>query len=205
LIGRMISEPSLSPRSRFLDPAGSGARLFAAATISIMSYFKNAPYVVMIGLIPLIATMAGCGGEQATRQSIKDARARWDKAGIRNYDFEWECTGPSQSHYVVSVRDGQVRSVEGIAADGKRFAAKPADTTLYSVDGLFTTVAEELAQLDTDTPFGQPKGTEAVLRFTTDPTDGYLKTYRRDVMGAPRALTIDVVRFTRVEPGASTK
>ena len=63
-------------------------------------------------------------------------------------------------------------------------------------------MADELALLDTDKPFGQPKGTTAVLRFTTDPTFGYLRTYRRDVMGAPSALAIDVLRFTPVAPRA---
>jgi len=106
---------------------------------------------------------------------------------VRDYDLEWESTGLSRSHYLVKVRGGHVQNVEGVKLDGTHIALKPADTSLYSVDGLFTIVADELALLDTDKPFGQPKGTTAVLRFTTDPTFGYLRTYRRDVMGAPSA------------------
>ena len=108
-----------------------------------MSDSKHTRRLVMIAVI---AAISGCGGEPATPQSIKAARALWDKERIRNYDFEWECSGLSRSHYFVAVRDGQVRSVEVIAPDGKRYPAKPADTTLYSVNGLFTTVDEELAQ-----------------------------------------------------------
>ena len=149
-----------------------------------------------------LAALAGCGGQEVTRQSLQDARARWTKSGLRNYDLEWQATGPRDSHYAVTVRDGQVQKVEGFKPDGSRIPLKPADTKLYSVDGLFTVVADELAICDTEQPFGQPKGTKAVLRFTTDPTLGYLKSYRRDVIGAPRALAIDVLRFTPVDPGA---
>jgi hypothetical protein len=171
-----------------------------------MSHVTNRSSLVIIAFLSLIAPLSGCGGgEDVTRQAIKEARARWDKGGIRNYDLEWETTGPAQGHYAVTVRSGEVRSVEGVGSDGKRFPLKPVETKLYSVDGLFTVVADELAILDTERPFGLPKGSQAVLRFTTDPTLGYLKSYRRDVMGAPRALTIDVVRFTPVEPGATTK
>jgi hypothetical protein len=56
-------------------------------------------------------------------------------------------------------------------------------------------IDEELAQLDTRAPFGQPKGTKAVLRFAPDPELGYPRSYRRDVLGTPLALAIDVIRL----------
>ena len=62
------------------------------------------------------------------------------------------------------------------------------------------TIADELAQLGTSTPFGQPKGTKSVLRFTPDPELGYPRRYRRDVLGTPLALAIDVIRFEPSPP-----
>ena len=153
-----------------------------------------------------VVTLSGCGrGQEVTRASIQEARGRWKKAGVKNYDLEWESTGLSRSHYLVKVRGGQVENVEGVKPDGSHIPLKPVDTSLYSIDGLFTIVADELALLDTPTPFGQPKGTTAVLRFTTDSKYGYLSSYRRDVMGAPSALAIDVLRFTPVQPRPEPK
>ena len=72
---------------------------------------------------------------------------------------------------------------------------RPAEPEYYGIDGLFLTIEEELAQLQTATPFGQAKGTKAVLRFTPDPQLGYPRSYRRDVLGTPQVLAIDVTRF----------
>jgi hypothetical protein len=142
-------------------------------------------------------TVAGCaGGEDVTGESIGAARARWAKAEVRDYDIEWESSGLSSSHYVVAVRNGQVRTIEGIAPDGRRFPVKPPEPRFYGVEGLFMIIADELAQLETETPFGKPKGTKAVLRFRPDAVLGYPKSYRRDVLGSPMTLPIDVIRFT---------
>ncbi|MCA1684490.1 MAG: hypothetical protein LC745_00590, partial [Planctomycetia bacterium] len=96
------------------------------------------------------------------------------------------------------VRRGRVESVETVGPDGRRFPVKPAEPKYYGVDGLFLTIADDLAQLDQPAPFGQPRGSKAVLRFSTDARYGYPRHYRRDVLGAPAALAIDVVRFTPV-------
>src|SRR5262249_47666670 len=65
----------------------------------------------------------------------------------------------------------------------------------FGVDGLFTTIADELAQLKMDRPFGQPKGTKVVMRFTPDPKLGYPRSYRRDVLGTAQGVAIDVIRL----------
>jgi hypothetical protein len=149
----------------------------------------------------LALALAGCaGGEDVTTQSIRAARARWDRAKFRNYDLEWTSSGLSNAHYVVSVRDGRVTLIESLASSGRRGVVKPAEPEFYGVDGLFTIMDDELAQLDQPTPFGHPKGTKAVLRFSPDPKLGYPRNYRRDVMGAPMALVIDVVRLTPIAP-----
>ena len=150
-------------------------------------------------LLGALFALAGCaGGEDVTTRSISEARQRWDRAGIRNYDLEWTSTGLSRAHYVVAVRDGEVRSITSILADGRSMAVHPAEPKFYGVEGLFMIIGDELAQLQTRAPFGQPKGTKAVLRFTPDPELGYPRRYRRDVLGTPLALAIDVVRFDAV-------
>jgi hypothetical protein len=73
---------------------------------------------------------------------------------------------------------------------------------MYSVDGLFTTIKDEIAQLDQPSPFGQPKGTSAILKFTPDPDLGYPKGYRRDVLGTPKGVSIDVLKLDRDPPPA---
>jgi len=141
--------------------------------------------------------VAGCSGGQAvTPQSIADARKVWEQTGIRDYDLEWTVTGMNNAHYLVTVRKGTVRKIESIAPDGRRFEVHPAEVRFYSIDGLFTTIADELAQLKMDRPFGQPPGTKVVMRFTPDPKLGYPRSYRRDVLGTTQGLAIDVIRLT---------
>jgi hypothetical protein len=152
----------------------------------------------------LALTLTGCaGGEEVTARSLAAARQRWDRAGIRDYDLEWTSSGLGHGHYLVTVRDGQVTAIESILAGGKRMAVHTAEPRFYGVEGLFTIIADELALLETSTPFGQPKGTKAVLRFEPDPTLGYPLRYRRDVLGTPVALAIDVVRFAPATRPAS--
>lgn len=131
-----------------------------------------------------------------TAESIARARRLWTKAGVRDYDLEWTSSaGSNQSHYRVSVRGGQVRSVDSILPDGRTIAARTAEPRYYGVEGLFMIIADELAQRRNPEPFGRPKGTKAILRFTPDPKLGYPTSYRRDVLGSPLPLAIDVIRF----------
>jgi hypothetical protein len=152
-------------------------------------------------LLGLSLALAGCaGGVDVTDQSIAEARQRWERAGIHNYNLEWTSSGLSRAHYLVTVRDDQVRSITSLLPDGKKLEVHPAEPRFYGVEGLFMIIGDELAQLRTKAPFGQPKGTKAVLRFTADSELGYPRRYRRDVLGTPLALAIDVIRFQR-EPG----
>jgi hypothetical protein len=151
------------------------------------------------GFCLALVALAGCaGGEPVSDRSLREARQRWGRAGVRDYDLEWASSGERQSHFAVTVRSGRVQSVAIVGPDGQRHEAKPAAPEYYGVEGLFTTIADEFKQLDTDRPFNRPKGSKAVLRFTPDPTYGFPRSYRRDVVGAPVALAIDVLRFTPV-------
>ncbi len=140
----------------------------------------------------------GCsGGENVTAEKIVAARQIWSKAGIRDYDLEYT-TAPAHGHFFVTVRDGAVKKVEGIGPQGERTELRIAAPRYYSVDGIFTTIADELAQLKQDRPFDEPKGTTIVMKFKPNPELGYPEWYRRDVMGASRSARIDIVRVSPV-------
>ncbi len=157
-----------------------------------------------VGVFALLGTalavsccLPGCSsGEPVTAEALAKARAVWNKAGIRDYELEWTSSGSTSAHYAVTVRGGEVRKLQSVAPDGRLFDLHPAEPRFFGVDGLFTTIADELAQLRTATPFGQPAGTKVAMRFTTDPELGYPRSYRRDVLGTTQSLRIDVIRLT---------
>jgi hypothetical protein len=107
------------------------------------------------------------------------------------------------AHYRITVRSATVQKVESVQPDGRRVALAPGAARYYSVDGLFLTIADELAQLKTDRPFSQPKESKVVMRFETDPKLGYLHWYRRDVMGAAQGARIDVIRLNPTAPATA--
>ena len=177
--------------------------------IQIAENMTSSPFVswsrklAIHGILVIIAAASGCaGGQEATPDAIKQARDLWTKADIRDYELDWTVTGAQNNHYFVTVHDGKVGTVESVRPDGQRFALKPAETRFYSVDGLFLTIADELAQLKTDHPFGQPAGTKVVMRFKPDPALGYPHWYRRDVMGTSLAIAIDVVKLVPQAPNS---
>jgi hypothetical protein len=150
----------------------------------------------ILGLLTFLGTSIGCaGGQEVTAEAINRARQIWTAAGVRDYDLDWTVSGAQNNHYLVTVRGGDVRKVESAQVDGRRFELRPPETRFYSVDGLFLTIADELAQLKTDHPFGQPQGTKVVMRFKPDAALGYPLWYRRDVMGTTQAIAIDVVKL----------
>lgn len=156
----------------------------------------------MSAILAIMGMIGGCaGGQQATPVAVEQARELWKKAGIRDYDLEWTVGGAQTNHYVVQVRDGEVRQIEAISPDGSRRSPRIPDTRYYSVDGLFLTIANELAQLKTEHPFDRPQGTQVVMRFKPDPKLGYPHWYHRDVMGTSLSIAIDVVNFV---PHSST-
>jgi Family of unknown function (DUF6174) len=151
--------------------------------------------VAMAGLAAVCIFARCSGGQSVTPEAIAAARKVWAEAGIRDYDLEWSASGITSAHYYVTVRQREVREVDSIASDGRRIAVPTHEPRYFGVDGLFTTIADELAQLKTDQPFGQPKGTKVVMRFTPDPRLGYPRSYRRDVLGTSQGLAIDVIRL----------
>jgi hypothetical protein len=150
----------------------------------------------------MLIAAAGCGGREVTPEAVQSAKQLWARAGIRDYDLDWSVTGPNNAHYLVAVRGGAVSQIELIQPDGRKAAARPADTRMYSVDGLFRTIEDELAVCSkAERPFGQPKGTKVVMRFRPDATLGYPRWYRRDVLGSSASIAIDVNALTPIPPG----
>ena len=150
-----------------------------------------------LGILVACYSASGCsGGETVTAENIEAARQLWAKAGIRDYDLEYT-TAPANGHFLVKVRAGEVKKVEAIQPGGARNELHPGAPRYYSVDGLFTTIADELAQLRKANPFEQPKGTTIVMKFKANAELGYPEWYRRDVMGASRSARIDVLNLTR--------
>jgi hypothetical protein len=144
----------------------------------------------------LASLLAGCGSSrELTERSLREARQVWTRAGLRDYDLEWRSSGLRSGRYRVAVRGGRVEEVRSVLPDGRVILARPGDPSFYSVDGLFQTLEEELEQARSERPFGQPSGSTAVLRFDPDPKLGYPRSYRRDVVGAPKGLAIDVIRL----------
>jgi hypothetical protein len=158
----------------------------------------RAPGLARIGGLAVLTCQLGCaGGQDVTSEAIDRARQLWSRAGILDYDLEWTVRGPNNAHYFVTVHGGEVRTIESLQPDGHRIPLKPPQPRFYGVDGLLLTISDELAQLKTDQPFGQPKGTKVVLRFKCDPKLGYPLWYRRDVLGTSQSMSIDVVRLGR--------
>lgn len=143
----------------------------------------------------LLLAALGCAGQEATTADVKAARQVWDRADIRDYNLEWTSRGARNAHYRVFVRAGGVRAIYSILPDGRQVEMRPAEPRFYGVDGLFVTILDELEQLKQPRPFGRPKGTRAVLRFEPDPTYGFPRTYRRDLLGSPQDLALEVVAF----------
>ncbi len=158
--------------------------------------------VALAGLAAVCLYARCSGGQPVTPEALAAARQVWDDAGIRDYDLEWSASGRISAHYYVTVRQREVREVESVAPDGRRFQLHPPEPKFYGVDGLFRTIADELAQLKTDRPFDQPKGTKVVMRFTPNTKLGYPRFYRRDVLGTTQTLAIDVIRL--IPQGSST-
>lgn len=159
---------------------------------------------VQLGISLVLSSTIGCsGGQDVTPEAIDKAKNQWKSVGIRDYDLDWVTSGPNNTHYIVKVRGNEVRQIESLLSDGRTVELHPGEPRFYGVDGLFLTIADELAQLRTDRPFGQPKGTKVVMRFKADRQLGYPLWYRRDVLGTTQSVSIDVLKLAPVSTPTS--
>ena len=126
--------------------------------------------------------------ETLTTECLETARAKWDRARIKDYDMTYEMAGGT---YVARVRDGRIVS---LTRDGQPTTSqRPED---YTVDGLFEILALELENLnDPRNPFGGDSQT-TLLRVRFDPHHGYLQRYLRALGGTGRSHGIELLKFT---------
>lgn len=161
-----------------------------------------------IGILAWLGALilTGCDrGEVVTPEALTQAKRLWSQAGIRDYELDWSVTGQNNAHYLVTVQGAEVRKVNAIEPDGRQVELHPGSPRFFGVDGLFVTISDELAQLNTEKPFGQPKGTKVVMRFHPDAKLGYPHWYRRDVLGTSLAVTIDVNKLVPTTNSATSK
>jgi hypothetical protein len=171
-----------------------------------MSLLRSRHELPTLVILAWLGSMAGCDrGQVVTPEAIAQAKSLWSAAGIRDYELDWSTTGPNNAHYIVTVKAAEVRKVEAIEPDGRRIELHPGSPRFFGVDGLFVTISDELAQLKTETPFGQPKGTQIVMRFRPDAKLGYPLWYRRDILGTSHAVTIDVNKLVPTPVSTSPK
>lgn len=123
--------------------------------------------------------------EPLTRESLDGARRRWQSAGVSSYVLRYRMHG---SEYDVVCRQGRVESV---TVNGQ--TPTSGDWKAYSVDGLFTTLEQELENAsDAAGPFAE--GAQPVLlRVRFNRELGYVERYLRSSGGIGRGATIDHV------------
>lgn len=182
-----FSEPARSPRPRTTRKRPRNC-------------MPGSPGAILWALVFAMATLTcqGCGetGDPVTQERLDADSARWASAGIRDYDLTWQSISTrNQSVYKTFVRGGRVEAVRLLRPDGKAVALKPVDMSFYSVDGLFRTIREELAQSRETRPFGQPPGTTVITTMRSDDRLGYPTLYRRDIFGVEDRMGIDVIEL----------
>jgi muconolactone delta-isomerase len=168
-------------------------------------------------LIILVLLVAGAGfagwvyyrnAQRLTPEKLADARARWSKANIQDYDITVRVSGRAAATYFVQVRGGKVTDawqkpgnhasyVIDEVVDGKkverRVAALPfrslADAGVWTVPGLFAEVLER--DLKTD---AEPRAPSAYTQVQFDPDDGHLVRYVRTMHQTSFAVEVELVR-----------
>jgi hypothetical protein len=133
----------------------------------------------LVGLLAAIATVGTVAvvvglivfnnQRRLTPEKLADARARWERAGVRDYEIEVRVGGGTQAVYRVEVRGGQVvrATQNGLAFD------RPERAEPWTVAGLFDILANDLAR------DAQPGSPAAYTQVRFDPHDGHLVRYLR--------------------------
>ncbi len=111
-----------------------------------------------------------------TRDKLDAARARWEAAGLRDYDLAITVTGGTSGEYWIQVRGG--RLVEG-HFNGRPFE-RPEQARPWTVPELFNVLEADLGR---DAEPGSPA---VFTRVDFDPADGHLVRYLRKQLGGSR-------------------
>lgn len=124
-----------------------------------------------------------------TRELLAAARQCWRAAGVRGYEVRYRMHG---SEYRIQCRDGVV---ERASVDNR--PPTTADLNVYSIEGLFDTLEQELENLtDPAGPFAGQAG-RVLMRVRFNPKFGYVERYLRSSGGHGRGASIEMIEFAR--------
>jgi Family of unknown function (DUF6174) len=152
-------------------------------------------YFVILTLVAVGATATVAiynWNQQLTPEQLEKARKLWQEKGPKDYELRYTThtgvgTGEQETHYVVVVRGGKVRSV----TVNNTIHLKKEQFHRYGMDGLFNNIEDFL---EYDSKPGRPK-VYKVAHFSRE--DGHLIRYVRSVMGSGERVEITVEPFTR--------
>lgn len=138
------------------------------------------------------------GGTALNADGLEAARAKWERAGIADYDLHLtvNTTGSDEQAFVSTVRHGRVSD---LLLNGKPSTSRQKDD--YSVEGLFSTLARELELSSGEKNGFNSQSGGNLLRVTFDEKNGFVRRYLRSIGGTGRTTEIRIIRF---EPHADS-
>ena len=93
---------------------------------------RAAARLLWLSVVTACVAATGCsGGQNVTTENLESARQLWAKAAISDYDLEYT-TAPANGHYLVTVRGGEVKTLENVQPGGaeRRFIPVPPGITV---------------------------------------------------------------------------
>lgn len=126
-----------------------------------------------------------------TRESLDAARRHWRESEPPSYELEYRMAGAS---YRVIVKSGRV---DEATVNGK--PPTSGDWNAYSVDGLFTTLEQELENVADATGAYADRKDTLLMRVRFNPELGYVERYLRSGGGIGRGAAIEGVKLRRLE------
>jgi Family of unknown function (DUF6174) len=127
-----------------------------------------------------------------TRELLSEARARWEKQGLQDYDLEVQVSGRQGATYEVHVQHGEVTEA---LRNGAPLRQQRTFRT-WSVPGMFDTMETDVDSLEfADANPQNPQRIQLTLRAHFDDKTGLPLTYLRSEWGTHHDVTWKVTRF----------
>ena len=126
-----------------------------------------------------------------TRESLDTARRVWREWGPRSYEIAYRMAG---ANYRIVVKGGQV---EEAIVNGR--LPTSGDWNAYSVEGLFTTLDQELENVAEATGAFADREDTMLMRVRFNRELGYIERYLRSGGGIGRGAAIENVKFRSLE------
>lgn len=151
--------------------------------------------LLMVAAIPL-GTLVGVAVTREptiplTRESLDAARRVWRESGPASYELAYRMAG---ANYRVVVKNGKV---EQTTVNGQ--LPTSGDWNAYSMDGLFTTLDQELDNVAEAIGAFADRKDAMLMRVRFNRDFGYIERYLRSGGGIGRGAAIENVQFRRLE------